>query len=350
MHMDSITLATPDDWHLHLRDGAAMADVVGHSARQFGRAVIMPNLEPPVTTTAAALEYRRRILSALPEGARFEPLMALYLTDSTPVEEVRRAAETPEIFIGFKLYPAGATTHSESGVTGVEKIYGALEAMERYGVPLLIHGEVADAEVDIFDREARFIASVLEPLVRRFPELRVVLEHVTTKEGVEFVQSCGPRVGATITAHHLLYNRNALLAGGVRPHYYCLPVLKRESHRLALVAAAISGDAHFFLGTDSAPHPQSQKESACGCAGCYTAYTAMELYALVFEQAGALHMLERFASHNGADFYGRPRNGGTLTLNRTQWQVPETLPFGPERLVPVMAGQILDWRASHRTF
>ncbi|MEW6039118.1 MAG: dihydroorotase [Pseudomonadota bacterium] len=347
--MDSITLATPDDWHLHLRDGAAMAAVVGHSARQFGRAVIMPNLKPPVTTVAAALQYRSRILSALPENECFEPLMALYLTDATPVEEVRRAAETPEI-IGYKLYPAGATTHSESGVTNIENIPRALEAMERYGVPLLIHGEVTDTEVDIFDREARFIESVLDPLlVRRFPELRVVLEHVTTKEGVAFVQSCGPRVGATITAHHLLYNRNALLAGGIRPHHYCLPVLKRESHRLALVAAATSGDAHFFLGTDSAPHPQSQKESACGCAGCYTAYTAMELYALTFERAGALHMLERFASHNGADFYGRPRNGGTLTLSRTQWQVPETLPLGSERLVPAMAGETLSWRASRRT-
>ncbi|QXP83187.1 dihydroorotase [Methylococcus sp. ANG] len=346
--MDSITLATPDDWHLHLRDGAAMADIVDHSARQFGRAVVMPNLKPPVTTVAAALEYRGRILAALPENARFEPLMALYLTDATPADEIRRAAETPEI-IGFKLYPAGATTHSEAGVTGIEKVHRALEALERHGVPLLIHGEVTDAEVDIFDREARFIESVLEPLVRGFPELRIVLEHVTTKEGVEFVQSRGPRVGATITAHHLLYNRNALLAGGIRPHHYCLPVLKRESHRRALVAAATSGDAHFFLGTDSAPHPRPQKESACGCAGCYTALTAMELYAIAFERAGALHMLERFASHNGADFYGRPRNRGTLTLHRTPWQIPDALPFGAESLVPAMAGEPLAWRASRHT-
>ncbi|QJD29937.1 dihydroorotase [Methylococcus geothermalis] len=346
--MDSITLATPDDWHLHLRDGAAMADIADHSARQFGRAVIMPNLKPPVTTVAAALEYRGRILAALPENAQFEPLMTLYLTDATPVEEVERAADTPEI-IGFKLYPAGATTHSEAGVTGIEKAYRAIEALERHGVPLLVHGEVTDAEVDIFDREARFIESVLEPLVQRFTELRVVLEHVTTKEGVEFVRSRGPRVGATITAHHLLYNRNALLAGGIRPHHYCLPVLKRESHRQALVAAATSGDAHFFLGTDSAPHPKPQKESACGCAGCYTAYTAIELYAVAFERAGALHMLERFASHHGADFYGRPRNGGTLTLHRAKWRVPETLAFGPERVVPAMAGETLDWRASRRT-
>ncbi|MGI2324059.1 MULTISPECIES: dihydroorotase [unclassified Methylococcus] len=346
--MDSITLATPDDWHLHLRDGAAMADIVDHSARQFGRAVVMPNLKPPVTTVTAALEYRGRILAALPDDARFEPLMALYLTDATPADEVRRAAETPEI-IGFKLYPAGATTHSEAGVTAIEKIQRTLEALERHDVPLLVHGEVTDAEIDIFDREARFIESVLEPLVRRFPALRIVLEHVTTKEGVEFVQGCGPRIGATITAHHLLYNRNALLAGGIRPHHYCLPVLKRESHRQALVSAATSGDAHFFLGTDSAPHPRLHKESACGCAGCYTAFTAVELYALAFERAGALDKLERFASHNGADFYGLPRNRGTLTLHRTPWQVPDTLPFGRDSLVPAMAGEGIPWRASRHS-
>ncbi|MDD2769394.1 MAG: dihydroorotase [Methylococcus sp.] len=344
--MDSITLATPDDWHLHLRDGAAMADVAGHSARQFGRAVIMPNLKPPVTTVAFALEYRSRILAALPADTSFEPLMALYLTDTTTPESILQAAETPEI-IGFKLYPAGATTHSEAGVTGIEKIYSLLETLERFDVPLLVHGEVTDTEVDIFDREARFIETSLEPMVRCFPGLRVVLEHVTTKEGVQFAQSCSPRVGATLTAHHLLYNRNALLAGGIRPHHYCLPVLKRESHRLALVAAATSGDSHFFLGTDSAPHPRSLKESACGCAGCYTAYSAVELYAEAFEQAGALHMLERFASHNGADFYGLPRNDGTITLSRAAWEIPTMLPFGTEYLVPAKAGETLNWRIVH---
>lgn len=344
--MDSITLATPDDWHLHLRDGAAMADVAGHSARQFGRAVIMPNLKPPVTTVASALKYRSRILAALPADTSFNPLMALYLTDATTPEAIRQAAETPEI-IGFKLYPAGATTHSEAGVSSIEKIYGLLEILEHYDVPLLAHGEVTDPEVDIFDREARFIESSLEPMVRRFPGLRVVLEHVTTKEGVQFAQSCSSRLGATLTAHHLLYNRNALLAGGIHPHHYCLPVLKRESHRLALVAAATSGDSHFFLGTDSAPHPRSLKESACGCAGCYTAYSAMELYAEAFEQAGALHMLERFASHNGADFYGLPRNENTITLNRAAWEIPAMLPFGTERLVPAKAGETLSWRIVH---
>jgi dihydroorotase len=346
--MDLLTLTLPDDWHLHVRDGAALSDVVPHSARQFGRGLIMPNLRPPVTTVAAALDYRRRILEAVPAEHRFEPLMTLYLTDATSVDEVRRAAETPEV-LGFKLYPAGATTHSEAGVTDLDRIYPTIEAMLRYDVPLLIHGEVTDPEIDIFDREAFFIDRHLAALVRCFPDLRVVLEHVTTKEGVDFVRGQPRNVAATITAHHLLYNRNALLAGGIRPHHYCLPVLKRETHRQALVAAATGGDPSFFLGTDSAPHPRSRKESACGCAGCYTALCALELYATVFERAGALQRLEGFASHHGADFYRLARNRGTITLERADWTVPERLPFGEEELIPLGAGQPIGWRLRSRT-
>lgn len=341
--MQRLTLTRPDDWHLHFRDGAAMRDVVPHTARQFARAVVMPNLKPPVTTVAEALAYRDRILAALPEGGAFEPLMTLYLTDATPPEEIRRVAETPNV-AALKLYPAGATTNSDAGVKSLEGIYPVLEAMARHDVPLLVHGEVTESDIDIFDREAAFIDRHLVPMVARFPELRVVLEHVTTRDGVQFVRDSGPRIGATLTAHHLLYNRNALLAGGVRPHFYCLPILKRESHRQALLDAATGGDPKFFLGTDSAPHPRGAKESACGCAGCYTAHAAIELYAEAFEAAGALDKLEAFASFHGPDFYGLPRNRERIVLEKTGWAVPERLPFGDSEVVPLRAGETVGWR------
>jgi dihydroorotase len=341
--MQRLTLTRPDDWHLHLRDGAAMWDVVPHTVRQFGRAIVMPNLKPPIATVADALVYRSRILEARPAGTAFEPLMTLYLTDSTPPDEIRRVAEEPNV-AALKLYPAGATTHSEAGVRRLEGIYPVLEAMERHGVPLLVHGEVTDPDVDIFDREKVFIDRHLAGIAARFPELRIVLEHVTTRDGVQFVRDSGPRIGATLTAHHLLYNRNALLAGGIRPHFYCLPVLKRESHRFALLEAATSGNPKFFLGTDSAPHPRNQKESACGCAGCYTAHAAIELYAEAFEAAGALDKLEAFASFHGADFYRLPRNRERIVLERSEWKVPERLPFGDAELIPVKAGETLHWR------
>ena len=340
--MDSITLIQPDDWHLHLRDGDAMRDVLADSARQFGRAIIMPNLRPPVTTVADALAYQERIRSALPVGSTFEPLMTLYLTDRTSPEEVARAAESADVH-AFKLYPAGATTNSDAGVNELEALYPVLAAMERHDVPLLVHGEVTDAEVDIFDREAVFIDRHLTPIVERFPGLRVVLEHITTREGANFVRDSRPGVAATITAHHLLHNRNALLAGGIRPHFYCLPVLKREPHRQALLAAATSGNPKFFLGTDSAPHERRQKESACGCAGCYTAPAALALYATAFEAANALPALEGFASCHGADFYRLPRNTNTIRLVRQPWQVPESLPFGEDELIPWLAGETLHW-------
>lgn len=341
--MDPIRFALPDDWHLHLRDGTAMRDVVADSARQFGRAIVMPNLKPPVTTVVAALDYRRRILAALPANSGFEPLMTLYLTDRTRHDEVRRLADTPEV-LAFKLYPAGATTHSEAGISQVEALYPLLESLEKYQVPLLVHGEVTNAAVDIFDREAVFIDRHLAPLVERFPALPVVLEHITTREGADFVRDSRAGVGATITAHHLLHNRNILLAGGIRPHFYCLPVLKREPHRQALLAAATSGNPKFFLGTDSAPHPRGQKESACGCAGCYTALAALELYATAFESVGKLDRLEGFASHHGADFYGLPRHQRTITLEKAPWQIPSRLDFGDEELIPFMAGDMLAWR------
>jgi dihydroorotase len=340
---DELTLIRPDDWHLHLRDGPAMASVVGHTARQFARAIVMPNLRPPVVTTAQALAYRDRIRAALPAGSPFEPLMTLYLTDNTRPEEMAVARASGAV-AACKLYPAGATTNSESGVTDLERIYPVLAAMAEQGLPLLVHGEVTDAAVDIFDREARFIDERLGPIVAAFPRLRVVFEHVTTQEAVAFVRQGPDNLGATITPHHLLYNRNALLAGGIRPHYYCLPVLKRERHRLALVEAATSGHPRFFLGTDSAPHPQREKESACGCAGAYSAHAALELYAEIFEEAGALGRLEGFASHHGADFYGLPRNTGTLTLRREPWRVPDDYPLGEERVVPLRAGESLAWR------
>lgn len=339
---DVISLTQPDDWHLHLRDGAALAAVLPATARQFARAIVMPNLRPPVTTAAAAVAYRERILAALPVGSAFTPLMTLYLTDNTPPEEIARARAAG--VVALKLYPAGATTNSDAGVTDLQKCHATLEAMQRAGLLLLVHGEVTDPEVDIFDREAVFIDRVMLPLRRRFPELKVVFEHITTAEAAQYVAEAGPYTAATLTAHHLLYNRNALFTGGLRPHYYCLPVLKKERHRVALVKAATSGSARFFLGTDSAPHAAVMKEqSVCG-AGCYTAPAALELYAEAFEAAGALDKLEAFASHHGADFYGLPRNTGTVTLKREAWALPETLPFGDATIKPLRAGETLNWK------
>jgi dihydroorotase len=341
--MDRLTLPRPDDWHLHLRDGPQMADVLPDSARRFARAIVMPNLRTPVRTTQEALAYRDRILAALPEDAAFEPLMTLYLTDDTPPEEIARARLSGQVH-GVKLYPAGATTHSDSGVTRISRCFHTLERMAELGMPLLVHGEVTDPEVDVFDREPVFIEEVLSPLLARFPGLKVVLEHITTREAVQFVEVTGPNVAATITAHHLLLNRNALFLGGIRPHHYCLPVLKRESHREALVSAATSGNPKFFLGTDSAPHTRGTKEAACGCAGIYTAHAALELYAVAFEEAGALDKLADFASRHGAQFYGLAPNAGTVTLERREWTVPESLRFGAETLVPLRAGEILPWK------
>lgn len=338
-----ITLTAPDDWHLHLRDGRAMADVVAASARRFCRAIVMPNLRPPVTTTRSARDYRERIFAALPAGADFEPLMTLYLTDNTDPGQVRRARDSG-IVQAVKLYPAGATTNSDSGVTDLSRVDRVLETMSRLGMPLLVHGEVTGAGVDVFDRERVFIDTVLAPLRERHPELPVVLEHITTADAAQFVREAPGRIAATITPHHLLYNRNALFAGGLRPHLYCLPVLKRERHRQALVAAATSGNPRFFLGTDSAPHAAGAKESACGCAGIYSAHAAIELYAEVFERADALDRLEAFASLHGPDFYGLPRNSASITLRREDWTVPETLPFGDERLVPLRAGERVGWK------
>ena len=337
--MNSLTITRPDDWHLHLRDGEMLAAVVADSARQFARAIVMPNLDPPVTTTAQALDYRRRILAALPAGRQFEPLMTLYLTDTTSPAEIGRDARVQAV----KWYPAGATTNSSRGVTDIGRCHAVLEAMQRHDVPLLVHGEVTDADVDVFDRERVFIERHLAPLTERFPGLRVVLEHVTTRHGVDFVTGASAGVAATITAHHLLLNRNALFQGGLQPHHYCLPVLKREEHRRALVAAATSGNAKFCLGTDSAPHPRVAKESACGCAGIYTAHAAMELYAEAFDAAGALERLEAFASFHGPDFYGLPRNSDTITLQRRQWRVAETLSLEHAELVPLRAGELLQW-------
>ena len=338
----TLTITRPDDWHLHVRDGAALASVVPHTAAQFGRAIIMPNLKPPVTTTALALAYRQRIRQAVPAGTVFEPLMTLYLTDNTPAGEIARAAEAG--IVALKLYPAGATTNSDAGVTDIRKTYAALEAMQRAGLKLLVHGEVTDAEIDLFDREAVFIDRVMIPLRRDFPELKVVFEHITTKEAAQYVTEAGAYTGATITAHHLLYNRNAIFLGGIRPHYYCLPVLKREVHRQALVQAATSGNPRFFLGTDSAPHPAHLKEHASGCAGCYTAHAALELYAAAFEAAGALDKLEGFAAFFGADFYGLPRNSGRIQLRKEEWTPPESYPFGEAVVKPLAGGEPLAWR------
>lgn len=337
-----ITLTRPDDWHLHVRDGEALRTVVPHTAAQFGRAIIMPNLKPPVTTAAQALAYRQRILAAVPAGVAFEPLMTLYLTDNLPPDEIRRARQAG--VVACKLYPAGATTNSDAGVTDMRKIYPVLEAMQREGVLLLVHGEVTSSDIDLFDREAVFIEQQLKPLRRDFPGLRIVMEHITTKEAAQYVAEADPLLAATITAHHLLYNRNAIFTGGIRPHYYCLPVLKRETHRLALVQAATGGSPRFFLGTDSAPHAAHLKEHATGCAGCYTAHAALEMYAEAFEAAGALDRLEAFASFHGADFYGLPRNTGTVTLRRESWTPPESFAFGQAELKPLRAGEDLPWR------
>jgi dihydroorotase len=341
--LNELTLTRPDDWHLHLRDGAAMADVVGHSARRFARAIVMPNLEPPVATTEQALAYRARILEALPPDTGFQPLMTLYLTDITSTDEIRRARDSGIVF-ACKLYPAGATTNSESGVTDLPRLYPVLAAMAEQGLPLLVHGEVTDPDVDIFDRERRFIDQRLAPLVAAVPGLRVVFEHVTTVDAVDYVRAHPEGIAATITPHHLLYNRNAMLVGGIRPHLYCLPVLKREHHRQALVEAATSGDPRFFLGTDSAPHTIETKETGCGCAGAFSAHAAIELYAEVFEATGALHLLEGFASHFGADFYRLPRNRETIMLRRESWTVPQSYPMGDSRVVPLRAGEQMRWK------
>ena len=343
--MDEITLIRPDDWHAHFRDGAVLADVVPATAERFARAVAMPNLSPPVTTTAAALAYRERILAAVPPGASFEPLMTLYLTDETGADEIRRAELSGRV-LGVKLYPAGATTNSAHGVTDLERCAPALDAMQECGLVLMVHGEVTDTDVDVFDREREFVECTLASLVERFPGLKVVLEHVTTADGVGFVRGARDGVAATITAHHLLLNRNALFEGGLRPHHYCLPVLKRERHRAALLDAATSGDKRFFLGTDSAPHPRRAKESACGCAGMYTAHAGIELYAEAFDRAGALRKLEAFASRNGPAFYGLAPNRGTITLRRESWPVPDEMPMGGDVLVPFRAGGRVAWRLS----
>ena len=338
----TLRLTRPDDWHLHVRDGAAMAAVVPHTARQFGRAIIMPNLRPPVTTAEQAVAYRARIQACVPEGVDFTPLMTLYLTDNTPPDEIRRAKDAG--VVALKLYPAGATTNSDAGVTDIRKTHATLEMMQREGLLLLVHGEVTDPAVDVFDREARFIEQVMEPLRDAFPELKVVFEHITTRDAAQYVAEAGPHTAATITAHHLLYNRNALFTGGLRPHYYCLPVLKREEHRRALVASATSGSPKFFLGTDSAPHAAHLKEHAAACAGCYTALSAIELYAEAFERAGRLDRLEGFASQHGPDFYGLPRNASTITLRREPWTLPESLPYGDAELKPLGGSETLNWR------
>lgn len=340
--IDTLTLTRPDDWHLHVRDGEALATVVPHTAAQFGRAIIMPNLKPPVTTAAQALAYRDRILAAVPEGMSFEPLMTLYLTDNLPADEIARAKDAG--VVAAKLYPAGATTNSDAGVTDIRKTYKTLEAMQRAGLLLLVHGEVTSPDIDLFDREAVFIEQQMIPLRRDFPELKVVFEHITTKEAAQYVAEAGPFTAATLTVHHLLYNRNAIFTGGIRPHYYCLPVLKRETHRLALLAAATSGSDRFFLGTDSAPHPAHLKEHATGCAGCYTAHAAIEMYAEAFDSVGALDKLEAFASFHGPAFYGLPRNSGSVILKRESWTSPESFRFGEADLKPLRGGEVLPWR------
>ena len=340
---NTLTITRPDDWHLHLRDGSVLADVLPHTAAQFARAIVMPNLKPPVTTTAMASAYRDRILAALPKGMAFEPLMVLYLTDNTQPDEIRKAVESGFVH-GVKLYPAGATTNSDAGVTDLQRCMPALEMMQELGLPLLIHGEVTDSEIDVFDREAVFIDRILQPLRKQLPQLRIVFEHITTQEAVHYVRDVEGPIAATITAHHLLYNRNAIFKGGVRPHYYCLPILKREIHRRALMQAASSGNPRFFLGTDSAPHSKGLKEHSCGCAGCYTALHAMELYAHAFEEAGALDKLEGFASFFGPDFYKLPRNKDHITLQRQDWIVPEELVMRNITIVPLDAGATLAWK------
>jgi dihydroorotase len=345
MTTKTLTITRPDDWHLHVRDGDALNAVLPDTARQFARAIIMPNLKPPVRSVLEAGWYRDRILAALPATTAFEPLMTLYLTDNTDPDEIKRAKASGFVH-AVKYYPAGATTNSDSGVTDIRKCDAVFAAMQEVGLPLLLHGEVTDGEIDIFDREKIFIERHLIPLTLRFPTLRIVFEHITTANAVKFVLAASDNVAATITAHHLLFNRNEIFKGGIRPHYYCLPVLKREEHRLALLKAATSGNRKFFLGTDSAPHAKNTKEASCGCAGCYTALHAMELYAAAFESAHALDKLEGFASFFGADFYGLPRNKSTITLEKSSWQVPEELPFSGSAIVPLRAGEMLDWRVS----
>ncbi len=340
----SLTLTRPDDWHLHVRDGAALQTVVPHTAAQFGRAIIMPNLKPPVTTAELALAYKSRIMAAVPQGVAFEPLMTLYLTDNLPPAEIVKAKAAG--VVACKLYPAGATTNSDAGVTDLKKIYPTLEAMQKVGMLLLVHGEVTSSDIDLFDREAAFIDTQLIPLRRDFPELKIVFEHITTQDAADYVMAADRFVGATLTAHHLLYNRNAIFTGGIRPHYYCLPVLKRETHRVALLNAATSGNTRFFLGTDSAPHPAHLKEHASGCAGCYTAHAALEMYAEAFDSVGKLAQLEAFASFNGADFYGLPRNTGTISLKRESWTPPESFQFGEAELKPLRSGEALPWRVA----
>ncbi|HWG69052.1 MAG TPA: dihydroorotase [Steroidobacteraceae bacterium] len=341
--MNSLTLQRPDDWHVHLRDGAALAAVVKFTAQRFGRAIVMPNLKPAVTTAAAARAYRDRILAALPAGTRFEPLLTLYLTDATAPDEIDRA-KAGGIVHGVKLYPAGATTHSDEGVTDISRTYRVLARMQELGMPLLVHGETANADVDVFDRETHFMEAQLRPLIERFPALRVVFEHITTADAVAFVAAARPGVAATITPQHLLHNRNAIFTGGIRPHYYCLPILKRERDRQALLGAATGGNPRFFLGTDSAPHERAAKQSACGCAGMFTAHAALELYAEAFESAGRLDRLEAFAGHFGADFYGLPRHEDKITLIKESWTPPETYDFGDGELVPYRAGEPVAWR------
>jgi dihydroorotase len=341
--MNSLTLRRPDDWHVHLRDGAALAAVVKFTAERFGRAIVMPNLKPAITTAALAHAYRERIAAALPPDTRFEPLLTLYLTDATTPDEIDRA-QASGFIRGIKLYPAGATTHSDAGVTDIANVYRVLARMEELGMPLLVHGETPHPDVDVFDRETHFIDTVLQPLLLRFSRLRVVLEHITTARAVEFVADARPGVGATITPQHLLHNRNAIFSGGIKPHYYCLPILKRERDRRALLSAATSGNPRFFLGTDSAPHERATKESACGCAGMFTAHAAIELYAEAFDSAGRLDRLEPFASHFGADFYGLPRHEETITLIRESWVPPDVYEFGGGKLVPYRAGESIAWR------
>ncbi|MFC0349370.1 dihydroorotase [Undibacterium danionis] len=343
--LSELTIIRPDDWHLHLRDGDALKTVLPHTAAQFARAIVMPNLKPPVTTTALAGAYRERILAALPEGMAFEPLMTLYLTDNTPPDEIRRAKDSGFVH-AVKLYPAGATTNSDAGVTDLRKCYKTLEVMQEVGIPFLVHGEVTNPEIDLFDREAVFIDTVMKPLRADMPELKVVFEHITTSDAAAYVSEASGSIAATITAHHLLYNRNEIFKGGIRPHYYCLPVLKRETHRQALVKAATSGNPRFFLGTDSAPHAKGVKEHACGCAGCYTALHAMELYAQAFDQVGALDKLEGFASFFGPDFYQLPRNAGSITLKRESWTLPNELSYLDGSLVPLNGGETINWKVS----
>jgi dihydroorotase len=342
MTQTSLTLARPDDWHIHLRDGAALANTVPDAAKTFGRAIIMPNLVPPVMNAEQALDYKSRILAQLPAAQSFEPLMVIYLTDNTTPEQIAEAKKAG--VVACKLYPAGATTNSDSGVTDLSKVYPALEAMQKHDMRFLMHGEVTDADIDIFDREKAFIDRTLVDLEKQFPELKMVLEHITTKDAAEFVRSASDNVAATITAHHLLFNRNHMLAGGIRPHYYCLPILKRNTHQQALITAATSGSSKFFLGTDSAPHTRDKKEAACGCAGAYTAYHGIELYAQAFDNANALDKLEGFASTYGPEFYGLPRNTDTITLTKTDWQVPNTLPLGDDILAPLLAGETIHWK------